>query len=264
MSSPTPCIRNVPIKHKTLKATTPFSYIPSSTLYPEELSSVVYDQALGREAHLLQLLGIWCGDLSTSDTGGGCLQVVESVLASKCHDLRCDTERGETGLYAEHVAGLLDGLDDSLDVEGLDGAEVDDLSLNAVLGLELFGGDKGLADAAGEGDDGEVLAGALDLGLSELRGLSVSVRGGEGGGVAYRNDEVVLLGLLAHGEGKTVQKSAIVSNRAFHLMSIVTYSFSRTTTGLGSRMAAFNRPLASSALYGETTFSPGMLPYHAV
>jgi hypothetical protein len=66
------------------------------------------------------------------------------------------------------VASLLDGLDDSLNVEGLDGAEVDDLSLNAVLGLELFGGDEGLADAAGEGDDGKVLAGALDLGLSEL------------------------------------------------------------------------------------------------
>ena len=168
MSSPTPCIRNVPIKHKTLKATTPFSYIPSSTLYPEELSSVVYDQALGREAHLLQLLGIWCGDLSTSDTGGGCLQVVESVLASKCHDLRCDTERGETGLDGHHGAGLLDGVDDGLEVERLDRAEVDDLSLNAVLLLESLSGDEGLANAAGEGDDGKVLSGALNLGLADL------------------------------------------------------------------------------------------------
>jgi hypothetical protein len=71
------------------------------------------------------------------------------------------------------VAGLLDRLDDSLDVKGLDGAEVDDLSLNAVLGLELLGSDKRLADAAGEGDDGEVLAGTLDLGLAELFLLSV-------------------------------------------------------------------------------------------
>jgi hypothetical protein len=66
------------------------------------------------------------------------------------------------------VAGLLNGLDNSLDVEGLDGAQVDDFSLDTVLGLELFGGDKGLADAAGEGYDSEVLAGALDLGLAEL------------------------------------------------------------------------------------------------
>jgi hypothetical protein len=66
------------------------------------------------------------------------------------------------------VAGLLDGLDDGLDVERLDGAQVDDFGLDAVLLLELLGGDEGLADAAREGDDGEVLAGALDLGLAEL------------------------------------------------------------------------------------------------
>lgn len=66
------------------------------------------------------------------------------------------------------MAGLLYGFDDCLDVEGLDGAQVDDLGLDAVFGLELFGGDERLADAAGEGDDGEVLAGALDLGFAEL------------------------------------------------------------------------------------------------
>lgn len=67
------------------------------------------------------------------------------------------------------MAGLLDGLDNGFNIKRLDGAQVDDFGLNTVLGLELFGGDEGLADAAGEGDDGEVLAGALDLGLSELR-----------------------------------------------------------------------------------------------
>jgi hypothetical protein len=66
------------------------------------------------------------------------------------------------------VTGLLDGLDNSLDIEGLDGAQVDDFGLDTVLGLELFGGDEGLADAAGEGYDGEVLARALDLSLAEL------------------------------------------------------------------------------------------------
>jgi len=71
------------------------------------------------------------------------------------------------------VASLLDRLDNGFNVKGLDGAQVDDLSLNAVLGLELFGGNEGLADAAGEGYDGKILAGALDLGLSELKILSV-------------------------------------------------------------------------------------------
>ena len=41
----------------------------------------------------------------------------------------------------------------------------------------------------------------------------------------------------------------------------VAYSFSRTTVGFGSRIAAFSRPLASSALHGQATLRPGMLPY---
>jgi hypothetical protein len=66
------------------------------------------------------------------------------------------------------VSSLLDRLDDSLNIKGLDGTEVDDLGLNAVLLLELLGGDQRLTDAAGEGDDGKVLSGTLDLGLAEL------------------------------------------------------------------------------------------------
>lgn len=70
------------------------------------------------------------------------------------------------------MTSLLDGLDDGLNVEGLDGAEVDDLNVNTVLGLELLCCNEGLADATGEGDDGEILTLALNLGLAELeRGL---------------------------------------------------------------------------------------------
>jgi hypothetical protein len=72
------------------------------------------------------------------------------------------------------VAGLLYGVDNCLDVERLDGAEVQDFGADAVFGLELFGGDEGLADAAGEGYDGEVGAGALDFGFAELVETSVS------------------------------------------------------------------------------------------
>ena len=35
-------------------------------------------------------------------------------------------------------------------------------------------------------------------------------------------------------------------------------SFSKNTTGLGSRMADFNKPFASAAEYGITTLSPGI------
>lgn len=47
------------------------------------------------------------------------------------------------------MAGLLDRLDNGFNVERLDRAEVDDLGLDSVLLLELLGGDKGLANAAG-------------------------------------------------------------------------------------------------------------------
>jgi hypothetical protein len=70
------------------------------------------------------------------------------------------------------VARLLYGFDNGLDVEGLDGAQVEDFGFDAVFGLELFSGGERLADAAREGDDGEVLAGALNLGFAELGDVS--------------------------------------------------------------------------------------------
>lgn len=141
----------------------------STNLHAEELGSVLLDEVLVGEGHLLELLGVRSGDLSTSDTDGRSVQVVEGVLGGEGDNLGGDTEGGESGLNGHHGAGLLDGVDDGLDVEGLDGAEVDDLSLNAVLLLEVLGGDERLADAAGVGDDGKVLAGALDLGLADLK-----------------------------------------------------------------------------------------------
>ena len=137
-------------------------------LHAEELGGVLLDEVLVGEGHLLETLGVRSRDLSTSDTDGRSVQVVEGVLGGQGDDLGGDTERGETGLDGHHGTGLLDGVDDSLEVEGLDGAEVDDLSLNAVLLLESLSGDEGLANAAGEGDDGEILSGALDLGLADL------------------------------------------------------------------------------------------------
>src|SRR4051794_19028430 len=41
-------------------------------------------------------------------------------------------------------------------------------------------------------------------------------------------------------------------------------SFSRNITGLGSRIAAFKRPLASAAEYGATTLRPGTCEYQEV
>lgn len=103
------------------------------------------------------------------------------------------------------MASLLNGLDDCLNIQGLDGTEVDDLGLNAVLLLKLLGGSQRLADAAGEGDDGEVLAGALDLSLAELQ-IPLENMAAQTVGDSYRNNEVIALSLLAHGERQTVQQ----------------------------------------------------------
>lgn len=176
----------------------------------EKLSSVIGDEVLGGESHLLELLGVRSRHLSTSDSDGWCLKEVECVLGGKGDELSTDTVTWETGLDGHHVTSFLDRLDDGLNIEGLDGTEVDDLDLDAVLGLENFGSGERLADATREGDDGEVLALTLNLGLAELRlrlaeeWISIGLLD------TYGNDKVVLLGFLAHGERKTVEKPFMV------------------------------------------------------
>jgi len=137
-------------------------------LQTEELGGVLLDEVLIGEGHLLELLGVRSRDLSTGDTDRRSVQVVEGVFGGKSNDLGGDTEGGEARLNGHHGTSLLDGVDDGLEVERLDGTEVDDLSLNAVLLLKSLSGNERLADAAGEGDDGKILARALNLSLADL------------------------------------------------------------------------------------------------
>jgi hypothetical protein len=124
----------------------------------------------------------------------GSVKRVEHVLHGESENLRGNTEHGVSGLDSDEALGLADGLDDGLDVEGLDGTEVDDLTLDTVLLLEVLGGDEGLSDTAGEGDDGNVGSSTLNLGLSD------------------GNDEVVGLGLLGHGEALSVEELVLEDN----------------------------------------------------
>ena len=82
---------------------------------------------------------------------------------------------------------LLDGCLDSLHVKRADATEVDDLSLDALLG-ELVRGLNRVADHLAVRNDGHVAAVALNLRLAD----------GE--------DEVVGHGLGGHGEGDTIQE----------------------------------------------------------
>jgi hypothetical protein len=147
-------------------ASQPHSRRPRS--YLKQLSSVLLNKRLTRESHLLQLLRIRCRDLRASDTNRWRVQVVKSVFSRQGNNLSADAERREARFHDHHGAGFLHGLDDGLDVHGLDGAEVDDFGFDAVFLLQVLGGYEGLADAAGEGDDCEVFSWALDLGFAEL------------------------------------------------------------------------------------------------
>jgi hypothetical protein len=143
------------------------------SLNAEKLGRVVGDQVLGGESHLLKLLRVGSWNLSTGDTDRRRLQVIEGVLSGECNNLSANTEAREARLDSHHVAGLLDGLDNGLDVQRLDATEVDDLSLNAVLALQDLGSLERLADASREGDNGQVLSRTLNLRLAELFRVSM-------------------------------------------------------------------------------------------
>jgi len=125
---------------------------------------------------------------------GGGVESVEHVLHTQGKNFRRNTETWESGLDSNQVMSLLDRLDDSFDVEGLDGPQVDNLAFETVLFLEILGGDERLSDSAGERDNGDVLSAALNLGLSD----------GE--------DKIAALSLLGHGEGLTVQQLVLEDN----------------------------------------------------
>ena len=72
------------------------------------------------------------------------------------------------GVGDDHqAAGLLDALQNGLIVEGNQRAGVDDLGLHAVLLLQLVGGLQRAIQHRAHGQDGDVLAGALHIGLAE-------------------------------------------------------------------------------------------------
>lgn len=114
-------------------------------------------------------------DFGPGDPHGRLVQVIKGVFHGQGQDLGRDAEAREARLDRDQAVRLLDGLDDGLDVHGLDGPQVDHLGLDAVLGLELLGRHERLPDRSGQGHDGDVLAYSFDLGLAKLNhGRSVS------------------------------------------------------------------------------------------
>src|ERR671915_403997 len=128
---------------------------------------------LVRECGLLERLGIGHGNVGACHALHGGVEPVERLLLD---------QRGEVGAHAavrptlldDHGAvGLLDGLEDGVEVERAQGAGIDPLRLDLVLLGELLGrlcgGDRPARDA----DDGHVVALAADGGLAEAHRAAV-------------------------------------------------------------------------------------------
>lgn len=159
-------------------------------LHPQELGGLANDGVGLGEAHVLEAESVRGRNISASDTDGGGGQVVESVFHGHSKELGTDTVHGEARFDSHQAAGLLERLDDGLDIKGLDGSQVDDFGVDAVFLLQLGGGIERKSDAAREGYDGQVLARTLNLGLAD------------------RKDKVVLARGLAHWECLAVKQPA--------------------------------------------------------
>lgn len=115
----------------------------------------------------LEVGGVRGRNVGTGDSLRGRVKVVPSLRLDKLSDdLRSNAERGESSLDSDESTGLLDRLDDGLNVERSDRAEVDDLNLDALLG-ERVGGLDGVADRLGVSDDGDVGSLSLNLALAD-------------------------------------------------------------------------------------------------
>lgn len=141
--------------------------------------------------------------------------------------------------------GLLDRLLDRLNVERSNTPHVHHLHLDPILPLEDLCRLQAQTNHTRVRYDRHVLSNALDLGLSD------------------REEEVLGLGLLRNGECLTVENLILEEHDGVRVADRRLVRYERRSSGKGKKLT-FNRPRQSSALYGETTLSPGIAPYHAM
>ena len=121
------------------------------------------------------VLALWsrCDPVAASHHCHRCVQVVKGQLGDVGGD---GVEEGATlsGITCQHkLSSLFHGLHNLLVVQGIDEADVDDLSVHAVLLLQNLGSVHGPIEGGSDGGDGNVLSTLPDGGLS-LRYLVVA------------------------------------------------------------------------------------------
>ena len=76
--------------------------------------------------------------INSTDTLDGGIEVIEGVFLNESRDLSGDAAEGLRFVDETGFVGLFDGFDDGVLVKWADGAEIDDLGVDSVLGLENF------------------------------------------------------------------------------------------------------------------------------
>ena len=95
------------------------------------------------------------------------VEVVEEFVRDTGGDFSTVAPAEHVFVGDEDTAGLADALGDGFPVVRREGAEVDELDVEAGLTMQFDGGLQRAGDDGAVGDDGEVFAGANDAGFAE-------------------------------------------------------------------------------------------------
>ena len=100
----------------------------------------------------------------------GRIDVIEGFFVDAAYDFRTDTVRLPAFFDDDGAVGFLEGIEHGFHIERAQGAQVYDLSFDALL-AEFVGGFHRKLKTLAIGDDGEVFAFALYFGFSDRDGV---------------------------------------------------------------------------------------------
>jgi len=107
----------------------------------------------------------WC--INGADAFDRGIEVVEGVFLDQGGDLGGNTAERLRFVDKNGTIGLFNGFDDSVLVQWADGAKVEDLGVDSVLGLENFGSFEAAEDAGAVSNEGDTVSFTFDVGFAE-------------------------------------------------------------------------------------------------
>eukprot|EP00128_Syssomonas_multiformis_P014289 Colp12_sorted_trinity150504_noHs@3256 len=153
---------------KTLRCQSHFNHYTNTSLNEvKALLNAKDNIGLRGESTVLKALSVRGGNISTGHTDHRGIKVVEGLrLHDASSDLSTNAALGPATLDGDNMVGLLNRVHDGLSVKRTERTEVDDLSVNTLLG-KLLGSPKSDTNHNGVSKDRNIRALALDLGLAD-------------------------------------------------------------------------------------------------